>query len=335
MSTAEFEIITVDDRLAQIEPQWWDLWRSVPDALPFLSPAWLIPWWRHFAPGALFTLAALEGDRLVGLAPGYIEDGPLGRRILPLGISLSDHLDVLIDPDCPEEALAALSAAAESRSGDWDLWELEELLPGAAALRLPLPAGCADQLQDQSACPLLHVSHNASEPFRFPLKKRRNIQLARNRCERRGPLRISRAEGPEASDALEHLLRLHQARWHLRGEPGVMGSGAVQAFQREAVPRLQDAGLLRLYTLSIGDTVAAVYYALVSGSRAYAYLTGFDPDYDKESPGVLLMAHVIEEAVAAGCREIDFLRGQEPYKYGWGAVDRWNVKRSIRHAANA
>jgi CelD/BcsL family acetyltransferase involved in cellulose biosynthesis len=46
------------------------------------------------------------------------------------------------------------------------------------------------------------------------------------------------------------------------------------------------------------------------------------------------MAHVIDQAVAAGCREIDFLRGREPYKYEWSAVDRWNVKRSIMSAGH-
>jgi CelD/BcsL family acetyltransferase involved in cellulose biosynthesis len=189
-------------------------------------------------------------------------------------------------------------------------------------------------LQEQSACPLLEAPPGSSGPLRFPLKKRRNIRLARNRCERRGAVRIARAEGADAARAFEHLLRLHEARWRLRGEPGVLASDAVQTFHREALPRIEAAGLLRLYTLSIADTVAAVYYTLLSGSRAYLYLTGFNPEYDAESPGVLLMTHVIQEAVAEGCHEIDFLRGQEPYKYGWGAVDRHNLKRSIRQAGH-
>jgi CelD/BcsL family acetyltransferase involved in cellulose biosynthesis len=170
MSAAEFEIITDTDRLADLEPQWWELWRRIPDALPFQSPAWLLPWWQAFRPGTLFTLATHRDGRLIGLAPGYIEDGPLGRRILPLGISLSDHLDVLVYPDCADEALAALAAAAFSRRADWDLWELEELLPDAAAVRMPLPAGCFDQIHQQSACPLLQVPPDSAGPLRFPPK---------------------------------------------------------------------------------------------------------------------------------------------------------------------
>jgi CelD/BcsL family acetyltransferase involved in cellulose biosynthesis len=40
------------------------------------------------------------------------------------------------------------------------------------------------------------------------------------------------------------------------------------------------------------------------------------------SPGVVLIARTIEDAIARGFRRYDFLRGEEPYKYGFGAVPR-------------
>src|SRR3954466_11916365 len=100
---------TIDDMeaLAALSPEWWDLWRRV-GATPFQSPAWLVPWWRHFHPGTLFCVTVRDEGRLVGVAPCYVEDGAWGRRILPLGISLSDYLDVLLDPRSEREAGAAL-----------------------------------------------------------------------------------------------------------------------------------------------------------------------------------------------------------------------------------
>jgi CelD/BcsL family acetyltransferase involved in cellulose biosynthesis len=145
-------------------------------------------------------------------------------------------------------------------------------------------------------------------------------------------MRIDAADGPSAQQHLDDLFRLHGARWEGKDEPGVLASRAVRDFQREAVPQLAAAGMLRLYTLSIGATVAAAYYGLTHGDRTYAYLTGFDPDYDSESPLTVLTAHAFQSALGEGCREIDMLRGREPHKYQWGAVDRHNVKRSIRHA---
>src|SRR5688500_8202290 len=187
MSDASAEIIEHFDALQQLAPEWRELWRRCPSALPFQSPAWLIPWWRHFAPGELFVLAVHRGGKLVGLAPGYIEDGALGRRILPLGISLSDHLDILVDPACEEEALQSLASAAYSRSDTWDAWELEELPPGAAALRLPLNAGFAHTIEPQSACPVLSLPDGGGALAEIlPRTKRRHLNLARNRAARAG-----------------------------------------------------------------------------------------------------------------------------------------------------
>src|SRR5215207_3689869 len=131
---------------AAVEPEWWALWRRAPYATPFQSPAWLIPWWRHFHPGELFVVAVRRGGRLVGLAPFYIEDGVLGRRLLPVGISLSDYLDVLLDPEHQEESGQALVDHFVRERERWDEWSLEELAPHAAALALPVPPGCQEKL---------------------------------------------------------------------------------------------------------------------------------------------------------------------------------------------
>jgi CelD/BcsL family acetyltransferase involved in cellulose biosynthesis len=88
--------------------------------------------------------------------------------------------------------------------------------------------------------------------------------------------------------------------------------------------------VLRLLELRIAGLSAAVYYGFHHRKRAYGYLTGFDPDFSFESPGVILLAHAMEYAIREGASEFHFLRGREPYKYGWGAEDRWNYRRVFR-----
>jgi CelD/BcsL family acetyltransferase involved in cellulose biosynthesis len=46
-----------------------------------------------------------------------------------------------------------------------------------------------------------------------------------------------------------------------------------------------------------------------------------DPDARELSPGVLMVAKYVERAIESGKRRIDFLRGNESYKYEWGAID--------------
>lgn len=331
MSAVAAEIVRSADALAALEPEWWALWRRAPGATPFQSPAWLIPWWRHFHPGALTAAAVWKGSRLIGLAPFYREDGVHGRRLLPVGISVTDYHDVLLDEAQGNEAAAAL-AGALGREAVWESWECEELPPGAAAFALPVPSGCAEAVTAQSPCPVLDLGGPDLSRV-VPKPKRANLNTARNRAARRGPIRIERAQGAAVLAAFDHLVRLHRLRWRSRGEGGVLADERVLAFHREALPRLDAAGLLRLYTLALDDRIVAASYGFHHAGRGYSYLTGFDPAFAFESPGQILLAHAIEEALAEGAREFHFLRGQEPYKYEWGAVDRWNRRRSFRRVA--
>jgi CelD/BcsL family acetyltransferase involved in cellulose biosynthesis len=162
----------------------------------------------------------------------------------------------------------------------------------------------------------------------LPARKRRDVKQARNRAARRGGFRIERAHDLEP--ALDHLFRLHALRWESRGEAGVLAQERVRAFHREAAAGLFAAGLLRLYVLRIAGDVAAVFYGFSHRDRIYGYLTGLDPAFAYESPGVTIVAHAIEQALAEGAREFHFLRGREAYKYRWGAVDRWNRRLSVR-----
>lgn len=309
--------------LDALEPEWQALWRRAAGASPFTSPAWLLPWWRAFAPGELRTVALRRGGDLVALAPLWLERGPLGSRLLPLGLGLSDLFDVLADP--AEDCGGPLAEAIADALAGCDRCEFEELPEGAAALRLPVPRGCVDMRAAQSARPVLPVSAP------LPARKRRKLAMARHRLERRGG--VVEPVGPEAHGRfLSDLVRLHSARWAERGEPGVLADPRVRAFHAEALPRLHAAGLARLHELRIGGEVAGVYYGLLHGASAYAYLGGFDPRFAFESPGTALLGHAIDEAGREGAESFDLLRGQEPYKYEWGAADRPNLRRSWRRA---
>ena len=115
----------------------------------------------------------------------------------------------------------------------------------------------------------------------------------------------------------------------------MLADADVRLFHRTAVPRLLASNLLRLFGMEMEGRLVAAYYGMAHHGEAYAYLNGFDPNYGFESPGTALIGHAIQDAVAGGCTRFHFLRGQEPYKYAWGAEDRWNVVRRLRpeHAA--
>ena len=322
------EIIRTPDALATLEEEWWRLFHQTPALTPFSSPAWLLPWWQVFAPGALCSVAVRNGGDLVALAPLYLEDGPYGRRLLPIGIGVSDYTDILLHPAHTDAAHAVFAALGQD-SIRAEVWSAEELPPGSATLDLEPPEGWTVEGRPASPCPVLAFPDKGFSAEVVPQRQRRKWRMAQHRAARRQG-RLRPATAATMMSDLEHLERLHAARWEERGEAGVLATDPVQRFHQAAVPRLFAAGLLRMISLDFGDDVGGVYYGLCHRERAYAYLMGFDPRFAFESPGTIVLGAALEAAAADGCTEFHFLRGQESYKYGWGSMDRWNTCREFR-----
>lgn len=333
--TDVLDIVDIRDggRLSQLAPEWWELWRRAPTATPFQSPAWLLAWWEAFAPGQLLTIAVRDSRGLAALAPLYLETGSFGRRLLPVGVSLSDYVDILVRPDATEAVDGITDRLARCRS--WESLEMGGLLPDAAALTLSCPAGGSDDTEDDEVCPVLELfpgpADAGSHPA-IPALQRRKLRMARHRLDRGPAFQILATHDLAHGEWVDVLVQLHKARWQERGTPGVLADPRVQAFHRAALPELIARGIARLFALRIGSDIVGVYYGFSDRGRAYAYLGGFDPRFAFYSPGTVLLGHAIEDALREGARELHFLRGREPYKYAWGARDLMTLRRSFVRA---
>lgn len=326
---------TLHNRVAlrAVENEWWVLWRRVPSATPFQAPAWLLSWWDAFSPGTLCVVTVRENGRLVGLAPFYVEEGIRGGHVLPIGISVSDYLDILVCPDLAAEGATAIAGSmAEQR---WDCWELPDLAAGAIGWRVPRPPGYDEARDCSGICSILALPPSVAELAAvIPAGRRRKIRQARNRAARGGGFEIVGTDRFTSHALFSALVRLHALRWTSRGMPGVLADDRVVSFHRAAMPGLLATGMLRLYGLRFAGRLIAAYYGFHHAGRAYAYLTGFDPAFSSISPGTLLIAHAIEQAVRDGASEIDFLRGDETFKERWGVIRRRNGRRVFRRAAD-
>lgn len=316
------EVVTRAEGLNELSPEWDALWRRSPVATPFQAPAWLMPWWNAFAPGELRSIVVRTGGRVVGFVPLYLEQALYGSRLLPIGISLSDYSDILFDPEYPE-ALPAIRRALEQMN-DWRAVEWPELPSGSVASEVFKDQWRVER-QAGSTCPYVEIEKGVTSLRSLVSPSRwRHLRTARNRAARRGSVNIFGANAVTACSILRELIRLHAASAGGRGA-NVFSDKRVETFHYTALPELMNTGLLRLYAMQIDDDVAAVYYGFHHRDRAYAYCSGYDPNFSFESPGALLIAHAMEEAIREGAREFDFLRGQESYKYEWGAKDRRNA----------
>jgi len=331
MSTRlETATIDTDVALPCLAREWDRLWRSALQATPFQAPGWLLSWWEVFAPGTLSIITVRRQGALIGLAPLYLEAGAGPARLLPLGIPITDYSDILVQQALKWEAVKALSDHL-ARSTNWQSLHWPDLPEDAGASALAFPSSYRQTAGPSDVCPYVSLPRTLAElATTLPPRKSRSLRMAAHRAERRGKVTLHSLPDRSAEDMLADLFILHRLCWQIRGERGVLDNERVQRFHMRAAPKLAAAGVLKLYSLQIGDETAAVYYGFLRGEHAYGYLTGFNPAFSYESPGTLVVAHAIREAVREGAREFHFLRGGEAYKYGWGAQDRWNASRTIR-----
>ncbi|CAH2601939.1 GNAT family N-acetyltransferase [Rhodovastum atsumiense] len=299
--------LTDPTQLPDLVPDWWGLWHIAENPLPFTSPGWLVAWWRHLGGGPLCVLTVRDRSRLIAVLPMFGHEGPEGARLLPLGISVSDMFDLLVAPGRTEEAVTALAAAlAGFRCYRCEFHEV----PASSAL-----CSLARRTTVQSTAPVLDVPRFAS------LSARAGPQRRLRRAQGIAAMADLVLDRP-GSEAMESLFILHGLQWHARGEEGVLAARNLQNFHIEAARELERAGALRLHRIRHHDRTIAMLYGFHVRGRTYAYLSGTDPDYARLSLGTVLIGAAIEAAHAEGAREFDFLRGPEPYKYAWGAVDR-------------
>ncbi|HEU4628134.1 MAG TPA: GNAT family N-acetyltransferase [Gemmatimonadaceae bacterium] len=328
------EPLTTAAELEALRPEWTRLWHRA-GGTPFQSPAWLLPWWRHFGRGEPLVLALRRtaGGELLGVAPFHTWTGDGDRRLLFIGTGNTDHLDALLHPDAAAEGAAAILAELARHRDAWDACDLQQLPARSPLLAAPVPPSLRAATSVQDVCPVLPLpAPPAQLRDVLPRARRRQLATARNRAARLGSVCFEAADERTLPELLEALVRLHGARWAQRDQTGVLADPVTRAFHAEAAAALLALGALRLYALRIDDRIVGVYHGLADRRRAYYYIGGFDPSYEAVSPGALLVAHALEQAARVGAGEFDFLRGREPYKYAWGATDRPSYRRVLRHA---
>jgi CelD/BcsL family acetyltransferase involved in cellulose biosynthesis len=311
--------------LEQIEPlkiPWLTLWRECPDATPFQTPQWLIPFYRHFAHSTPAVLTLYRGATLAGLLPLYLCRQRERNRFLLAGSGVSDYLDALIAPSLGSDWIPDLHDWIASTGPGCVDYEFQQLRASSSLAFVPAPPGWRRVVKAKGVCPRISTPDSVDGlTGAVPHAMRRQAGYLLRRAARSGPVTIRHSNAAELSSEIESLFALHTRRWRQCGEPGVFASKRVRAFFRDAWQGLFELGLLRLMRLFLGDWHVATLCGFSCRREFYYYIAGFDPDAARLSPGSLIVWLALQHAQHEGCHSFDFLRGAETYKYRWGAQD--------------
>ena len=288
---------------------------------PFLSWTWQSEWARAFAPDHRLEIRRVTDDagRVLGLLPLYeAETGVL--RLLG-GVDVSDYLDLIVEAGRESDVWAALLASRSATRLVWDLHSVPAASPTVE--RLPALAtehGIEVTVAIEERCPILELPATWDGYLAGLSGKHRHEMLRKmRRLEREVP--EARAVGLASREAVEsrfdEFLTLH--RQSRVGKARFMDD-RMETFFRRVAAVLADADGFRLWLLEAPGGPLASFLALEWDGTVGLYNSGFRPEAAALSPGLVLLTHIVRDAIERGRRRFDFLRGEERYKYEFGPI---------------
>ena len=308
--------------LDAVEPARWNALVAESSAgSVFLTAQWQAQWLRSFGAGRpVRVLAATDAtETLVGLLPLY-EDEPGLWRIVG-GVDVSDYLDLIAAPGREEEVWEALLQHRAAERAVWHLRGIRADSPSATRLPGLAPAhGLACVVEREERCPVLRLPESW-DAYLATLsgKDRHELRRKMRKLEAELPaVRVRSVTAPGQVDAaLTDFLRLH--RLSRTGKAKFMDE-QMERFFRAALGALAAAGWARLWFLDSAEAPVASFICTEYGASIGLYNSGFDPAHSRLAPGIVLLGHVIRDAIERRVPVFDFLRGDEPYKYAFGPV---------------
>ena len=280
--------------------QWDQLVDSSPLPSPFLRSWWLI---GTGGPGRHFLLV-VDGAHLLGGLALEKRHPMLSVRMMGDGSLCPDHLDLLAAPG-HEAAVVSLLRDWLCRPGErlLDLKgiragsRLIEALPGRVH-REPMAVAPFAPLPDTPE------AYRATLPSQF----RRNLRVSARRIAAEGVTHHS-IRGRAVLQRLDTLRELHQSQWGSR-------SGFLPVFDRFAAGFAGGCAADEVVVHELGNDnlVVATVTAFEVAGRVSLYQSARLTDRRWRDATTVLLAAIIEDACARGFSEVDFLRGDEPYK---------------------
>ncbi len=319
------ELIVGDEAFSTLAAGWDKLAQRGMTDTPFQWLGYQRAWWEHLQPdGAkLITIATRNNEgELLGVGCFFLLDGRLHFNGC---IEESDYLD-LIAPAAQAEAVwqSTLECLAASSAFVWNALDLCNIPQDSPSLTV-LPA-LASQFNYEfhsaiaEVCPVITLP-DSFESYLDSLDSKQRRELSR---------KLRKAEAAEitttvvgATDTIDQEVEsfldlLQKSTFEKHDWLDERRRALFHDVAREA----HKAGSLQLMFTELDGQRAAALFNFDYKNRIWVYNSGLDPTaFTSLSPGVVLTAAAIERAIDLGRETLDFLRGDEEYKYRFGAVD--------------
>jgi len=318
------ERITSLEDLDRTQEEWDEFLFSSEQNCIFLTQEWFYSWWKSFSEDNSLEILIFKDENgdIMGIAPLMVKDKTLQ---FIASQEVSDYCDFIDKKEGRREFYENLLNYLELNYAEMERIELINVKQSSPSLTfLPQLAenhGFAYVCHEIEVAPFLPLP-SSYESYLDQLDKRNRHELKRKlkRVESLEKIKTLRITSPqELKIYTQDFIKLHKNSsafkakfWNRKG---------MTDFFLELINRFSLKGWIELNFLLHEDKVIAALLNFSFFDRLYFYNSTYDREYAWYSPGLFLFNQSLKQAIQEQKKEADFLRGDEKYKYNFGAKD--------------
>jgi len=299
---------------------------------PYMSHAWLTSWWESFgAENELRVFVVRSGEQWIAAAPMMVHRTTMyGVPIRRLEAFYNHHTPRCDFPisDHNPEVYRLLWRQMSDPDASWDAVVLQQFSDDSPALNnfeaMAANEGWRTGRWIGPPSPFIPLDCDFDALFqRLRPREKSNLRKRFSRLSAIAPLQLEIVRSfSEVGDAMQDGMQIEAAAWKAQAGTAIVSNPQVRSFYTNYAERAAEAGELRLCFLRLGGKRIAFFYLLDSGGVIYALKLGYDPEYQRYSPGHMLLMLILKAACHDGCREFDFQGTAERWKLVWTTQSR-------------
>lgn len=336
----QFQLLSNFDTIDKSE--WNGLLKASGITSPFMRFGYQRTWWTRLGGGEwenadLHIITAVEDGQLIGIAPLFTAEKEGKKEIHFVGsLEISDYLDFIVAPERSETFIRGVLDLINEEQGQFPqeivLFNIPKTSPTLSALTsISAESDWQVDIEQAYHTPAIALADDW-DVYLAGIDKKQRHEIRR---------KIRRAENAEVDTVTWHIVDNNEdLDKPIADFMQLMANDPdKERFLTEKMRVQMDAiirwaaqkSILQLSFLTINGNNAAAYFCFDYAGRIWVYNSGFSPDFKYYSPGWVLLSYLIQHAISSKKTHFDFMRGDEGYKYRFGAVDSFVMKAVIKH----
>jgi len=330
MNTAKIRVVTEVEELALLEPVWNHiLQRCGENDSIYLTYEWLSTWWRYFGHGKKLNILVFEKEnQIIGIVPLMKVEyrvALIRLNILETIGSVNCNYIGLIPPEYIDDVIATFLTYMEEELAKNGLLLKLSLIPDDSLFLARLqkhaalsPRSIFIHKKVMTLAPYIKLPATWEEYLSLLNRRRRKVLYrALRTLKEEHKVNLQEYTADSLEEGLSKFYKLHQSRWQAVNVRGVFSYPKMKEFYRDIASQFLENKWLYFTCLSADNEPVSMEYSFIYNQKLYNATTARDIKYSKYSVGHLHHLFIINEAIKRHLREVDLLRGDEPYKFHW------------------